>query len=330
MRTIKTSVITFALILGFYFVGPSPEKPKLFKALPEIPVALAYLDSFIANQESTFNVKPDNEARIIWNNDTTKEKTEYAIVYLHGFSASHEEGAPTHLNFAKKFGCNLYLSRLDEHGLKNENPLLKMTAENIYASAKEAYTIGKKLGEKVILMSTSTGGSLALKLASENPEIAGLILYSPNIAINDSKAWMLNNPWGLQIAKLIKGDFVHAKDSFALYKRYWYHQYRVESIVQLEVYLESTMKESTFRKINQPVLLMYYYKDEDHQDPIVMVSAMKKMYSELSTAENLKRAIAVPEAGNHVIASSIKSKDIKTVEEETEKFAVEILKMKKQ
>ena len=34
-------------------------------------------------------------------------------------------------------------------------------------------------------MATSTGGTLALKLAAEYPDIAGLILLSPNIAIND-------------------------------------------------------------------------------------------------------------------------------------------------
>ena len=42
-------------------------------------------------------------------NDSLKEKTEYAVVYLHGFSASQEEGDPVHYDFAKKFGCNLFL-----------------------------------------------------------------------------------------------------------------------------------------------------------------------------------------------------------------------------
>ncbi len=141
-------------------------------------------------------LKPDNEARIEWLNDSLKEKTEYAVVYLHGFSASREEGDPVHSDFAKKFGCNLYLPRLEDHGIDTTEPLAFLTADRLWNSAKESYAIGKQLGRKIILMSTSTGGTLALKLASEYPDIAGLILLSPNIAINDGFAWLLNNPWG--------------------------------------------------------------------------------------------------------------------------------------
>ena len=60
-------------------------------------------------------------------------------------------------------------------------------------------------GKKVILMSTSTGGTLSLKLAANFPEIAGLILYSPNIEINNPSAFLLNDPWGLQIRTMLFG-----------------------------------------------------------------------------------------------------------------------------
>ena len=73
---------------------------------------------------------------------------------------------------------------------------------------------------------------------------------------------------------------------------------------------------------------MYYYKDEEHQDAVVKVSAMKRMFGELATPADQKKMIAVPEAGDHVIGSYIKSKDVKKVEEECEKFAVEILGLK--
>jgi len=230
-----------------------------------------------------------------------------------------------HYEFAQKFGCNLFLNRLEEHGIDTTEPLANVTADKLWNSAKEAYAIGKRLGKKIILMATSTGGTLALKLAAEYPDIKALILLSPNIAINDSKAWLLNNHWGLQIAKLVKGNYIHAKDSTALYARYWNAKYRIESTVQLEELIEMTMKESVFKKITQPVLLLYYYKDEDHQDPVVKVSAMKRMFMQLGTPENLKRQIAIPNAGDHVIGSYVKSKDVKTVEEECDKFARDVL-----
>jgi pimeloyl-ACP methyl ester carboxylesterase len=327
MKFLKWLGVFVLLLIVVYFLGPKPSTPKFNKDLPAVPAEAIALEQYIQSNEAKHKLKPDNEARILWLNDSVKQQTAYSVVYLHGFSASQEEGDPIHYEFAQKFGCNLFLSRLDAHGIDTTEPLANFTADGVWNSAKEAYAIGKKLGKKVILVATSTGGTLALKLAAEYPDIAGLILLSPNIAINDPNAWLLNNHWGLQLAKLVKGKYNKAKDTTAIYAQYWNNKYRIESTVQLEELLESSMKESTFNKITQPVLLLYYFKDEKNQDPVVKVSAMKRMFNQLGTPENLKRQVAVPNAGDHVLGSYIKSKDLETVLGECEKFAFEVLKM---
>lgn len=327
MKFLKWTGIILLLLIIVYFLGPQPSSPKYDPALPKVPSAAVQLEKYISDHEALHKLKPGNEARIIWANDSLKEKTEYAVVYIHGFSGSEADGDPVHYTFAKKFGCNLFLNRLEDHGVDTTEPLLNVTADRLWSSAKEAYSIGKQLGNKVILMATSTGGTLALKLAGEYPDIAGLILLSPNIAINDPNAWVANNHWGLQIGKMIKGNYITSDDTCDLCKQYWNIKYRTESVVQLEELLETTMKESTFNKVKQPALVLYYYKDEDHQDPVVKVSAMKRMFAQLGTPENLKRQVAIPNAGVHPIGSSIKSKDVKRVEDECDKFAVEILKL---
>ena len=330
MKFLKWLGIITLLLIVVYFLGPRPSTPKYTTELPAVPADAEDLEKYVYTIESKHKLKPDNEARIMWFNDSAKQQTEYAVVYLHGFSASQEEGDPVHYEFAQKFGCNLYLSRLDAHGIDTTEPLANFTAEGIWNTAKEAYAIGKQLGKKVILMSTSTGGTLALKLAAEYPDIAGLILLSPNIAINDANAWLLNNHWGLQIAHWVTGKHRTVSDTTAIYAQYWNNRYVTASLVQLEELLETTMKESTFRKVKQPVLLLYYYKDEEHQDDIVKVSSMKRMFEQLSTPANLKRQMAIPNAGDHVIGSYIKSKDLETVNSECEKFATEVLKMQRQ
>ena len=327
MKFLKWFGLILLVLIIVYLLGPKPSKPNYGIQLPAIPAEPAALEGFINNQEGKHRLKPDNEARIIWMNDSLKQKTDYAVVYLHGFSASQEEGDPVHYEFAQQFGCNLYLSRLDAHGVDTTDPLASFTAQGVWETAKEAYAIGKQLGKKVILLSTSTGGTLALKLAAEYPDIAGLILLSPNIAINDPNAWLLNNPWGLQIAHLVTGKHRKVDDTTAIYAQYWNNWYSTKSLVQLEELLESTMKESTFRKVTQPTLLLYYYKDEDHQDDVVKVTAMKRMFNQLGTPDNLKRQVAIPNAGNHVIGSYIKSKDLESVMRECEKFGREVLKM---
>src|SRR5579859_3914982 len=93
------------VLIGLYFLGSAPETPTFDPTMPVVPQAPDELEKYVAGQESKHKLKPDNEARIIWN-DSAKKKTEYSVVYLHGFSASPMEGNPVHKDFAKKFGCN--------------------------------------------------------------------------------------------------------------------------------------------------------------------------------------------------------------------------------
>jgi pimeloyl-ACP methyl ester carboxylesterase len=285
------------------------------------------VEQYVQQNESAHHLKPDNEARIIWANDSMRKITDYSIVYLHGFSASQKEGDPVHRNIAAEFGCNLYLSRLAEHGIDTTEQLVNLTADNYWESAKQALAIGKKIGRKVILMGTSTGASLALQLAVAFPgDVAALILMSPNIAINDPFAWILNNHWGLQIARAVKhGKYIVSDDDREIYRRYWNKPYRLEGAVALEEYLETTMTKENFKKVTQPTLLLYYYKDEVHQDSVVKVSAMLNMFDELGTPLNLKREMVMPKTGDHVIGSPIKSRDVAGVQREIEKFMKEVL-----
>jgi len=297
--------------------------------MPAVP-GTDSIQNYVREIESQHKLKPDNEARIIWANDSSKQKTDYAIVYLHGFSASQKEGDPVHRNIAKEFGCNLYLSRLAEHGIDTADQLVNLTADNYWESAKQALAIGKQLGNKIILMGTSTGGTLALQLAATFPnDVSGLVLLSPNIAINDPNAWILNNHWGLQIARLVKhSDYNTSEDDRPIYKQYWNKPYRLEAAVSLEELLETTMNKETYEKVKQPTLLLYYYKDDQHQDDVVKVSSMLSMYDELGTPADLKRKVAMPNTGNHVLGSPIKSHDVQGVQNEIERFLKEVIMRK--
>jgi esterase/lipase len=327
MRFVKIILGIVLVLVVVYLVGPHPSKPIYDPALPTVPTTAAALEQYISQEEAKHQVKKDNEAKIIWA-DSTKKKTPYAIVYLHGFSASWMEGDPAHRNIAKTFGCNLYLARLSEHGIDTTDALINMTPDNLWETAKQAYAIGRQLGDTVILMGTSTGGTLALQLAAAYPEVGGLILYSPNIAINDPNAWLLNNPWGVQIARMVKGSKYNLVAGDSSYAKYWNTQYRLEAVANLEELLETKMNETTFKSIHQPVLTLYYYKNEQEQDNVVKVTATKAMFAELGTKSALKRAVAMPLTGNHVLASPIVSKDVAGVEKQTQLFLTEIMQLK--
>jgi pimeloyl-ACP methyl ester carboxylesterase len=330
-RRFKWFLIIPLLLVLIYARGPHPRTPLYSLSLPDMPDSPGVIEKNISQEESLHHLKPNNEARIIWFHDSSRGKTDYSIVYLHGFSASQGEGDPVHRNIAAEFGCNLYLSRLAEHGIDTSEQLIHLTADNYWESAKHALVIGKKLGRKVILMGTSTGGSLALQLAADYPgDVAAVILMSPNIAINDPFAWILNDPWGLQVARLVlHGKYVVATDGRPIYRQYWNTPYRLEAVVTLEEYLETAMVRETFKKVKQPVLLLYYYRDEIHQDSVVKVAPMLTMFNELGTPDSLKRKMAMPKTGNHVIGSPIKSKDVEGVQKAIESFFADVLSLPK-
>jgi pimeloyl-ACP methyl ester carboxylesterase len=325
LRIILAILVILAMI---YFAGPNPSTPEYSIIWPSVP-SFEQLDDFVAKQESKHRLKANNQARIVWSNDSLRKPTEYAIVYLHGFSASQMEGDPVHRNIAKAFGSNLYLARLAEHGIDTTEQLLNLTADVYWESAKQALAIGTQLGKKVILMGTSTGATLALQLAATYPDaVHGLVLYSPNIAIKDPNAWLLNNPWGLQIARMVKKGLYHdPADQRPEYVAYWNKPYRLEAIVALQEMLETTMQPPMFARVHQPTLMLYYYKDETNQDQVVKVGEMLDMFDQLGTAPNLKQRIAIPEAGDHVLASPVKSKAIVQVESMTRQFFLEKLGM---
>lgn len=329
MKKLRLYIIVPVILAAVYLAGPQLDPGEVRPDLPEIQYSGEQLDQLVSEQESEIkNLKLDNQARIIWASDSLKNKTEYSVVYLHGFSASQGEGIPIHANFARRYGCNLYLSRLHDHGIYEKDALLDMTPEKLVSSAAEAVAIGKQLGNQVILMSTSTGGTLSLYLAATHPELAALILYSPNIKINNAAAPILAYPWGLQIGRLITGNkYVSSPPESYEDSLYWTNPYRLEAVVYLQELLNLTMTPYTYEKISQPVFLGYYYKNKEEQDQTVKVDAMLKMFDQLGTDPSLKVKKAFPEAGEHVIACKYKSGDWQGVEEATYDFAENVLGM---
>ncbi len=319
--------IFFLLLLLFivYFLGPKVDRPVLTMDLPVVETDLNILNNNLLQREKeNTKIKINNESRIIWY-DSIPGKTEYSILYLHGWSASHEEGAPLHRELGQRYGANVYLPRLEGHGVREEQAMLHLTATDYFDSAKEALAIAKRIGKKVIVMGTSTGGTLALYLAQGDKDIASLLLYSPNVKIYDPSAVLLSGPWGLEIAKTIMDSDFYESEADSLKKSYWTTRYRVEALTQLQALLDVTMKPDVFQKIHQPTFLGYYYKNEEEQDKVVSVPALLEMYDELGVKSHLKRKVAFPQVGNHVMTSYITSKDLESVKRETIGFLEEVV-----
>lgn len=310
----KFLVILLAFLLVLYLAGPKPSEPQLAQGPSwTFPDSLTALDDFLAQEEGKYpHIKAENEAKILWADSLNPSKTAYVVLYVHGFSASEMEGAPLNRAIAKHLGANLLLARLADHGLQTSDTLMaNASAEAYYQSVENYYALAQRLGKKVVVLGTSFGGALSLKLASRHPEIAALALYGPCIKIADPYAELLDNPWGLQLARLITGGPLRSIPKYSeKHERYWSLSYRLEGVVALQNFLSHTMNAATFEQVKVPCFIGYYYQDEEHQDQVVSVPAIREMASQLGTPAKWKEEKAFPWSGNHVITSDVLGKRV--------------------
>lgn len=322
MLKVFLGVAGILLILAvIYFLGPSVPKAQFKQDLPAVSQDLPALENEInASEKQVKNLKEDNQARIVWADSSKKQKTPYSIVYIHGFGASWAEGEPVHRDLAKRYGANLYLARMHDAGISDPEAFDDLTPENFMGEAQKALSIGKALGDSVIVIGTSAGGLLTVYLASTHPELKGIVLYSPCIAVSSSAMKYITGPWGTTILNTLLGEYRPTKDMEPDRAKYWLQSYRTNGLIALQQTIDAVSQPAVFQKIKMPVFLGYYYKNDKEQDDVVSVKAMQEMFPQLSTPANLKVEKAFPESGDHVIGSYLRSKDVKGVYDATDQF----------
>ncbi|MFZ1703022.1 MAG: hypothetical protein WAT79_01680 [Saprospiraceae bacterium] len=317
--------VLVGLILLF-LVGPSVkyEPVKLFETSLSLPTK--NIEHYVQTQESKIvDLKPGNESQVFWYGDSLYQKTKYVLLYLHGFSASPFEGKKMSMEFGKKFNCNVYLHRLEDHGRLDSNSLINLTPDNYLQSAEDAIDIAQNMGDSIILMSCSTGSTLGLILAAHGEKIHSHFMYSPNIDIYDKKSNLLLFPWGKQMSRLVmKGEYqrLHYEE---MQRKYWNETYHMNGVFALKYMIRKYMLPKYFEKITHPVFMAYYYKDENNQDDVVSVPRMLDMFNQLGTKPKFKKMMAFPEAQTHMVVSELFCKQWDDVQKETFLFAENVL-----
>lgn len=271
------------------------------------------LEDLIQEHEQSFApLKEKNEAKIIWTDKNKKYKTEYSIVYLHGFEASRREGNPWHRAVAQKFGCNLYLSRLYDHGLKRKRYLEDYNYEKYLASAVDACRVAQKIGKKVLVMGTSAGGALALYAAGSERcpvRVKGLMLASPLVHIYSYESILLETKLGRKLTTLFQGYDYKRKivNHSEIEREIWYPYIPINAALELGRMVEKEITSSLFKNITCPVFVGYYNKNEQFHDQVVSPHAILTMVNQLATPPTKRKAVNFPEAGTHTIGSGLLS-----------------------
>lgn len=265
-------------------------------------------------------VRPHNEEKLL----RFAPKTPIALLYIHGYGASRGEGEYVLDAIAQQYRYNTYYVRLPGHGTTIDDHRTTQYDE-LLNTAFEAAHMTKLLGDKLVIVGTSMGGAIATYIASQKHDLAdALVLVSP--------FYRFTNPVGNALSFRPFFNFVllfttyrerntpydDPNDNWTMYwyaKNYWASMHSLLDIAYLAAHDE------VYQTVSAPVLLLYYYKDEENQDNAAQVSAMLHAYSQFNNGSPhpLSRKTAIPD-GNHVLLSKYVQSDWTTAKEAISAF----------
>lgn len=227
------------------------------KSVENMPLELNRLDAFIHRTESRFtNIRKDCEKKIVWHANIAR-RTPLSIVYIHGFSASRMETYPLCDRLAASIGANLFYTRLTGHG--QDGPAMAAARVTDWlADGEQAVAIGNRLGEKIVLVGTSTGGTLATWLAAQPalaPRIHSLVLLSPNFSPKNPLAAAALWPPALRCFSSCFGGWRSFSMTNGQHGRYWTTRYPITAIGTM-VRLVRKAWQVNIRQAGMPVLML--------------------------------------------------------------------------
>jgi alpha-beta hydrolase superfamily lysophospholipase len=221
-------------------------------------VGAAGIDAWLATGEARFDdITPGVEKRVVWAGDPGAA-TDEVVVYVHGFSATSEELRPVPDRVAEGLGANLLFWRLAGHG-RDGDAMAEPRAGDWIEDMAQALAVARLLGDRVTVIATSTGGTLAA-IAATLPETRGafdgLVLVSPNFQVAVPAARILTWPAVRHWGPLVAG----AERSFAplneAHGRYWTTRYPTVATVPMGA-LVAHARDLDYSAVEVPTLFVF-------------------------------------------------------------------------
>ncbi|TPK88718.1 alpha/beta fold hydrolase [Mesorhizobium sp. B2-4-17] len=238
------------------------------------------------------------EKEIIWANPMVHAKTPLSIVYIHGFSASKGEVRPLPDEVAEQLDANLFYTRLTGHG--EDGAAMTQGSVNAWINDyEEALAIGRAIGDKVIVISTSTGGSLAAWAATQpgaSEGVAAIAFISPNFGVKASGAEILTMPWGKQIAELVAGKERSFVPHNALHEKFWTTSYPIAATMPMQALTELAYG-APVEKATIPALFIF-----SDMDKVVRPDRTREIAARWGGAHELVPMEGMGDPDNHVLA----------------------------
>lgn len=255
-------LITLGLVVLLFKFGPRPRLDAAERQ-PQVPqMPIEKLPEWLDGQESRVpNLVPGTAAHIEWADETNPQVTPFCFLYLHGFSATWQETAPLTSRLAKVRAANVVHARLAGHG-EGEAGMLT-AAEHWLQSVTDHFDLATRLGEKVIIVGTSTGCTVATWLLN-NPlnaaKVHACLFLSPNFRIRSRFGFLLTWPFSQHWIHLILGRQHQWEPVSEAQANAWTSRYSTLALIEMQKTVDYAAQ-LDFGQFKTPLVMMYMEND---------------------------------------------------------------------
>lgn len=202
------------------------------------------------------------QKQVIWAG-APETQTDWSVLYIHGFSATAQEIRPVPDRVAAAFGANLVLTRLQGHG-RGAEAMAEGTVAGWMADTAEALAVARRVGKRVLVIATSTGGTL-VSAAALDPAlmqgVAGTVMVAPNYQINNPAAPLLTLPAARYWLPLLAGDRRSFEPLNADQQTYWTTEYPSVAVLPMAALVKAVGK-ADLSVATVPALFMFSDADQ--------------------------------------------------------------------
>jgi alpha-beta hydrolase superfamily lysophospholipase len=298
----RTVLALVAVVAGVFLLGPREPAARGAQATE----ALTADPALLAAREAGFpDIVPGAEARVVWAG-APGEVTRWSVLYLHGFSASSEEIRPVPDRVAEALGANLVFNRLPGHG-RSAAAMGEATATEWIDDTDLMLDIARAVGDRVLVIATSTGGTLAAFAATEPDmaaDVAGIVFVSPNFGLANPAGRILEWPFAHAWTRLILGEERGFEPLNEAHGRFWTERYPTSALVRMGALVRETRARDLARA---EVPALFLFADADG----VVSAAGTRRIAEIWGGPATVSPLELPDTGVdpyfHVIAGDIVS-----------------------
>jgi len=303
-KAMRRLLLLLAAVIFVLFVlwtlGPRPDVDTTVSF--EAASIDADLDAYLERTEAAFgDIRPNQSKQIVWADPAAKLPTPISLVYVHGFSASPTDVRPLPDLVAQSLGANLFFTRLSGHG-RTGDAMAKATVNQWVNDLAEAIEIGRRLGDRIVLMGTSTGATLvtwAMTQPNLADDVAATVMISPNFGLAASGSGILTMPWGGPLADLLIGSSRSFAPRNAAHAANWTTTYPTAALLPMAA-LVHLAGQAPVETIEVPTLFVY-----SEGDAIVRPDRTAAMATRWGAPTETLLVTKSDDPQNHVVAGDI-------------------------